>query len=100
MTTSGQLQTKDALDYETKTSYSVTVTVSDGYGGTASIDVTINVTDIYDVIDPPLSERNKEVVGAVRLELGNYPPLDNITYQQLSSITSLSLKPLDYVYRH
>ena len=94
VTTSGQLQTKDALDYETKTSYSVTVTVSDGYGGTASIDVTINVTDIYDVIDPPLSERNEKVVVAVRLELGNYPPLDSITYQQLSSITGLNLKTI------
>ena len=42
----GQLQTKAALDYETKTSYSVTVSVSDGNGGTDSITVTINVTDV------------------------------------------------------
>ena len=43
--TSGQLQTKAALDYEgTKKSYMVTVTVSDGTDS-ASIDVTINVTN-------------------------------------------------------
>ena len=43
--TTGQLQTNAALDYETKTSYSVVVTVSDG-GLTDTINVTINVTDI------------------------------------------------------
>ena len=46
--TSGQLQTKAALDYEAKTSYSVTVSVSDGNGGSDSITVTINVTDVYE----------------------------------------------------
>jgi hypothetical protein len=33
------------LDYETRTDYEVTVSVSDGKGGTASIMVIINVTD-------------------------------------------------------
>ena len=47
--TSGQLQTSAALDYETKSSYSVTVSVSDGKGGTDSITVTINVTDVSEV---------------------------------------------------
>ena len=42
--TSGQLQTSAALNFETKDSYAVTVSVSDGNGGTDSIDVTINVT--------------------------------------------------------
>ena len=46
VSTSGQLQTSAALDYETKTSYSVTISVSDGNGGSDSIDVTINVTDV------------------------------------------------------
>ena len=44
--TSGQLQTNAPLDYETKSFYSVTVSVSDGDGGTDSITVTINVTDV------------------------------------------------------
>ena len=43
--TTGQLKTKASLDYETKTSYSVTITVSDGKA-TDSITVTINITDI------------------------------------------------------
>ena len=43
--TSGQLQTKSALDYATKTSYTVTVTVSDGTL-TDSITVSITVTDV------------------------------------------------------
>ena len=41
---SGQLQTSAALNFETKDSYAVTVSVSDGNGGADSIDVTINVT--------------------------------------------------------
>ena len=49
--TSGQLQTKAALDYETKNSYSVTVSVSDGTGGSDSIAVTINVTDVANESD-------------------------------------------------
>ena len=54
VSTSGQLQTKAALDYETKNAYSVTVSVADGNSGTDSIDVTINVTDIDEVgNDPP-----------------------------------------------
>ncbi len=50
--TTGQLQTNAALDYETKTSYTVTVNVSDGNGGTDSITVTINVTDVTEVVGP------------------------------------------------
>ena len=46
VSTSGQLQTKAALDYETKNAYSVKVSVSDGKGGSDSITVTINVTDV------------------------------------------------------
>ena len=46
----GQIRTKAALDYETKTSYAVTVRVSDGTDE-ATIDVTINVTDVTET--PP-----------------------------------------------
>ena len=42
----GQLMTLAALDYETKTSYSVTVAASDSGGLSDSIDVTITVTDV------------------------------------------------------
>ena len=43
--TSGQLRTRVALDYETRGSYTVTVTVSDG-SLTDAITVTITVTDV------------------------------------------------------
>ncbi|MYE87715.1 leucine-rich repeat protein, partial [Candidatus Poribacteria bacterium] len=46
VSTSGQLQTNTPLDYETKSSYLVTVSVFDGDGGTDTITVTINVTDV------------------------------------------------------
>ena len=48
--TTGQLKTSAALDYETKASYSVAITVSDG-SLTDTITVTINVTDIEEAID-------------------------------------------------
>ena len=44
--TNGQVRTKAALDYETKSSYSVTITVSDGNDGSDMIAVTITVTDV------------------------------------------------------
>ena len=45
---SGQIQTKldVTYDYETKQTYSVTVTAADGNDGTATKPVTINVTDV------------------------------------------------------
>ncbi len=48
ISTSGQLQTRAELDYETKDSYAVTVMVSDGNGGTDTIGVAISVTDEND----------------------------------------------------
>ena len=46
--TTGQLQTRAPLDYETRDAYAVTVIVSDGRGGADTIGVTINVTDEND----------------------------------------------------
>ena len=48
----GQLMTKAALDYETKDTYSVTVTASDSGGLSDSIDVTITVTDVDEDVAP------------------------------------------------
>ena len=52
VSTSGQLQTRSGVtyDFETDSSYSVTVTVTDVYGGSDSIDVTIALTDVS---EPP-----------------------------------------------
>ena len=49
----GQIQTFAALDHEDKPSYSVTVRADDGKGGTATIRVTISVTDVN---EPPTVE--------------------------------------------
>ena len=46
VSTTGQLQTKNALDYETKKSYTVTVTATDPSNATATITVTINITNV------------------------------------------------------
>ena len=74
----GQLMTLAALDYETKATYSVTVTASDSGGLSDSIDVTITVTsvdeapvitgdalvDTYDANDNGMIEKS-EVLKAI-----------------------------------
>ena len=50
---SGQLQTKSALNREAKDTYTVTVTATDSYGLSATITVTIMVTNLEE--DPELS---------------------------------------------
>ena len=52
---SGQLQTKVALNHETKTSYEVRVTATDPSIATGSIFVTIRVTDVTEAPDPPVA---------------------------------------------
>ena len=56
VSTTGQLQTRDPLDYEKKNTYSVAVHVSDGNGGTDTIGVAINVTDVEENNDPVFVE--------------------------------------------
>ena len=53
VTSTGQLQTKVALDYEAKPTYEVTIVVRDGRGGSASITVTIAVGDLVDTPPAP-----------------------------------------------
>ncbi len=56
VSTSGQLKTRAPLDYETKNSYLVTVTVSDG-ALTASISVAITIIDVDEVPPEPISSK-------------------------------------------
>ena len=68
----GQLMTSAALDYETKSSYTVTVAASDGTAS-ATISVTINVTDAdeagFDLNGNGTIERN-EVISAIGSYIG------------------------------
>ena len=63
---SGQVQTLAALDYEARTTYAVTVEVSDGKGGTASQPVTIAVTDEN---EPPAAPDAPTVTAASKTSL-------------------------------
>ena len=78
------------MDYETKSSYSVTASVSDGNSGTDSITVTINVTDVNE-IDPPLSERTQQVREAIVAAVPDVTSPDDVTDTHLAAITTLSL---------
>ena len=84
----GQLKTKTALDFETKPSYSVTVSVSDGNGGSDSITVIINITDVSETpttlptisvsSDSPLTEETLHE-GVITLSLSDD------TFEQLTA---------------
>ena len=60
---SGQLRTKDALDYEAKSSYSVTVTATDPSDASDSIIVTITVTDVEEAPEFPAGESRARSVA-------------------------------------
>ena len=59
--------TSAALDYETKDSYTVVVTARDTSGATASITVTIDVTDVAEEVpsDPLLAEYDPDGDGTI-----------------------------------
>ena len=85
--TSGQLKTKRSLNYETKDTYRVTITVSDG-SRTDTITVTINVLD--EDTFTPLSERTSQVSSAIIAAAG-VNSADDVTAAHLAAITSLNL---------
>ena len=88
--TSGQLQTLEALDYETKSSYSVTVSVSDGNDGTDSITVTIDVTNVAETPKTPVNQRTQQVRDAI-IDAVGVDSADAVTREHLAVITDLSL---------
>ena len=63
----GQMLTDASLDYETASSYSVKVTVSDGEGGSASIQVSIAVTNVDE--RPGKPEKPTVTGGVEQLEV-------------------------------
>ena len=85
VSSSGQLQTYAALDYETRNIYEVTITVSDG-SLTDTITVTINVTDLIS----PLSARTPQVRDAI-MDAAGVNSADDVTEAHLAAITSLNL---------
>ena len=89
--TTGQLQTSAALDYETTSSYSVVVTVSDG-SLTDTINVTINVTDLDESLIP-VCDRTPQVRDAIVAVVPGVSTCGEVTKAHLTSdITSLFLK--------
>ena len=92
VSTSGQLQTKAALDYETKTSYTVIISVSDGQGGSDSITVTINVTDVDETPLVPVGRRTVAVRDAIVAAVPSVRNAANVTKAHIAAITSLNLR--------
>ena len=93
---SGQLRTRAALDYETKSSYAVTVSVSDSNSGSDNISVTINVIDAPEAINriTPLRQRTPQVRNAIVAAAGVRSPED-VSEAHLAAITLLDLRSKD-----
>ena len=87
--TSGQLQTNAIFDYETRSSYTITVSVSDGNSGTDSITVTIDITDVDD--PTPVNQRTQQVQDAIVAAIDEVNSADDVTAVQLTAITTLDL---------
>ena len=79
--TTGQLKTSASLDYETKNSYQVTVTASDG-SLSDSITVTINVLDTA-------SETGDVENTVIPSEADTAPPISSIEISQLVSLLTM-----------
>ena len=67
--TSGQLRTKDDLDYERKSSYSIIVTVTDSSSAVAEVPVTISVTNVEEAGEVTLSSVQPQVGTALTATL-------------------------------
>ena len=87
----GQLQTSAALRYRTKSSYSVTVSVSDKNGGTDSINVRIYVRDVNEASITPVNRRTQQVQEAIVDEVSDVDNADDVTVAHLAAITRLDL---------
>ena len=93
--TNGQLKTLDPLDYETKSSYSVTVSVTDGKDVDDNadttvdntIDVTITVTNVAEAGNVILSSLQPQVGTALTATLEDPDGATNITWTWQSSST-------------
>ena len=84
----GQLETKDDLDFESKSSYSVQVEAKNTEIGSRTINVTINVNDIFEAF--PLNQRTEEVKGRIFFAL-DLPLGTTITDTHLTTITEINL---------
>ena len=83
---SGQLQTKAALDYETKDSYTVTVTATDPEDASDTITVTITVTNIDESGTVTLSSAQPRVYAAFTATLTDPDgSISDVTWQWESS---------------
>ena len=89
--TTGQLKTSAALDYETKSTYTVTITVSDG-SLTDTITVTINITDVAETapattaVNIPDANLRAKIEAALGKASGD--PISAVDMETLTSFTA------------
>ena len=93
--TTGQLKTKRALDYEMKRVYSVTISATDGTL-TDTITVIISVIDVDDMpfvsTTLAVSDRTPEVRDAIVAAVPGVTDAGNVTDAHLAAITFLNLR--------
>ena len=89
--TSGQIKTRSPLNYESRSSYSVTVTVRDPSDATDTIKVTINVTDVDEPAIVNLYPPQPRVGSAVTTRLTEYDgSMNNVRWEWHRSLDKSS----------
>ena len=106
VSTSGQLQTKDPLDYESKSSYSVIVTVTDSASAVADVPVTITVTNVEEAgtitfsssppqVDTAFTATLADPDGSISGESWEWEiSSDQISWDDIDGATSSSYTPV------
>ena len=85
---SGQIRTSAALNHEEKSRHSVTVRARDGRGGTSTVGLTINVTDVTEPPSAPASSPSVTAISSASLQVSWDVP-DNTGHPSPTTITGI-----------
>ena len=86
----GRIRTVAALDYETKSEYSIDIKASDAYGGEAILTISITIVDVNE--NYLLYGRTQQVQDAVVAKIAGIDRAEDVQEAQLSNIVYLDIR--------
>ena len=85
----GRIRTVAALDYETKSSYSVEIRAADAYGGESTLAISITVTDVNE--NYYLYGRTQQVIDALVDKINGADRAEDVRQASVENIISLDV---------